>query len=253
MLFSQYKIIPRAKKSQNGKRKEMSMNTNQKKIGNRASYIVLALLAVSIVALTVIAIATAVGNRGDELPDDSIIDSDTPTNGEPDETPDTPNNPDTPNDGENTPEPIKKYHTPASGELQKSYSEDVLVFSATMNDHRIHLGLDIAGKVGDPVYSFAEGTVEKIFSDPFMGKTVIINHGNGLKSHYMNLSDALADGIAEGVTVTGGSVIGAIGETAIAECADEPHLHFEIRVNDARVDPTTYITVPTMSEPEYEG
>ncbi len=233
-------------------------------MGNRAAYIVLALLAVSIIAITVIAIATAVGNRGDELPPDdgSIVDPDSPTNGEPSDDGNgdgtgnqNPSDPSKPEDGGDTkPEPVTKYHTPASGNVQKGYSEDVLVFSATMNDHRIHLGLDISGKVGDPVYALTAGTVEKIFSDPFMGKTIVISHGNGLKSHYMNLSDEIPEGIVEGATVTGGSVIGAIGETAIAECADEPHLHFEIRVNDMRTDPAAYITVPTMSEDEsYEG
>ncbi len=238
------------------------MNTNQKsKLGNRSAYIVLALLAVSIIAITVIAIATAVGNRNDSLPPDdgSVVDPDSPANGEPSDgdgqTPDTPDTPNTPDDGgDSKPEPVKKYHTPASGSLQKGYSEDVLVFSATMNDHRIHLGLDISGKVGDPVYALTDGTVEKVFSDPFMGKTVVISHGNGLKSYYMNLSEEIPTGITEGATVTGGSIIGAIGETAIAECADSPHLHFEIRVNDMRSDPAAYITVPTVSEDEdYEG
>ncbi len=240
------------------------MNTNQKqKFGNKSAYIVLTLLAVSIIAITVIAIATAVGNRNDSLPPDDggIVVPDAPANGEPSDGGDIPSDqnpsspePDDSGSNENvTPEPVK-YYTPASGVLQKGYSEDVLVFSATMNDHRIHLGVDIAGKVGDPVYALTSGTIEKIFTDPFMGKTIVINHGNGLKSHYMNLSEELPEGITEGATVTGGSVIGAIGETAIAECADEPHLHFEIRVNDMRTDPAAYITVPTMSEDEnYEG
>ncbi len=229
------------------------MNTKEKeKLGNRAAYIVLALLAVAIIAVTVIAIATAVGNRGDgAIPDDGIID-DTPANTEPDgdtQEPPSTDEPNDPGDGEETPQP-KKYHTPASGGLQKGYSEDVLVFSATMNDHRVHLGFDIAGNIGDPVYALTSGTVEKIFSDPFMGKTVVINHGDGLKSHYMNLAETLPEGITEGATVEGGSVIGAIGETAISECADEPHLHFEVFLNNTQVDPAGYITVPTLSEDE---
>ena len=57
----------------------------------------------------------------------------------------------------------------------------------------------------------------------------------------MNLSDTLPDGIAEGATVTPGTLIGAVGETAMRECADSPHLHFEIRLNDKVVDPTPYI------------
>ncbi len=242
------------------------MNTNQKtKLANKGTIITLALLTVAVITVTVIAISTAVAKRNDDPLDDSgIVDNDTPTNTTPDGegenkdpvNPDTGNKDDGKDEGKNDPvKPTPKYHAPASGTLQKGYSEDVLVFSATMNDHRIHLGLDISGKVGDPVYAFTNGTVEKVFTDPFMGKTVIIDHGDGLKSHYMNLSDQLPEGITAGAGVTGGTVIGAIGETAIAECADEPHLHFELRVNDKLTDPAAYITVPTMAEADedFEG
>jgi murein DD-endopeptidase MepM/ murein hydrolase activator NlpD len=110
-----------------------------------------------------------------------------------------------------------------------------------MNDYRVHLGIDISSEIGAPVRAFSDGVIEKIYKDHFMGKTIVINHGNGLKSYYMNLSDTLPDGIAEGVTVTPGTLIGAVGETAMRECADSPHLHFEIRLNDKLVDPTPYI------------
>lgn len=228
------------------------MNENIKnKLANRSTYIVIALLLISVLTVTVLAIATTVANKEPDIPpvvdpgnSDITPDNDKPTNTTPD---DTGNNGDeVPPDKPSVQKPI--YKAPCSGVIQKGYSEDILVFSATMNDHRIHLGIDIAGKLGDPVYSFSDGTVEKVFSDPFMGKTIIIDHGNGLKSHYMNLADTIADGIEAGKKVNAGTVIGAIGETAIRECADSPHLHFELRMNDKKIDPTTYITIPSVSE-----
>ena len=227
------------------------MNENVKqKWANRSAYIILVLLLVTVLAVTVTAIVSTVSRRNDEL----IPPIDEPVNGEGDQLPDggsdpdasvEPSEPEDPN-GETdepsdaTPEE-KVYLTPCDGDIQKAHSDDTLVFSATMNDYRVHLGIDISSEIGAPVRAFSDGVIEKIYKDPFMGKTIVINHGNGLKSYYMNLSDTLPDGIAEGVAVTPGTLIGAVGETAMRECADSPHLHFEIRLNDKIVDPTPYI------------
>ena len=231
------------------------MNENvKKKWASRSTYIALALLLVAILTVTIIAIATTVAKNNDENPP-----IDTPNNDDPGDDQQTGTIPDDTNDddkdSDNEPEPQPIYKAPCAGGLQKDYSEGVLVFSATMNDHRVHLGIDISGNLGDPVYAFSDGTVEKVFTDPFMGRTVIVDHGNGLKSHYMNLAEEVAEGIEAGKKVTAGTLLGAIGETALIECADSPHLHFELRLNDKRIDPTTYFTVPSMSEiePEYEG
>ncbi len=231
------------------------MNENvKKKWAGRSTYIALALLLVAILTITIIAIATTVAKNRDDTPP-----IDDPNINEPGDDQQTGTTPDDDNDDnkepEDNPQPQPIYKAPCAGGLQKDYSEDVLVFSPTMNDHRVHLGIDISGKVGDPVYAFSDGTIEKVFSDPFMGKTIVIDHGNGLKSYYMNLAENVADGIEAGKKVTAGTLIGAIGETAIIECAESPHLHFELRLEDKRIDPTTYITIPSMSEtePEYEG
>ena len=116
------------------------------------------------------------------------------------DTPAPPLSDDTLTDTEPKEEPIV-YGIPCSGYVQKEYSSDTLVFSQTMNDHRVHLGVDIAGKVGDPVKSFGKGRVERVYSDPFMGRSIVIDHGNGIKSVYMNLADEVADGIKEGVAI----------------------------------------------------
>ena len=229
------------------------MNENVKqKWANRSAYIILVLLLVTVLAVTITAIVSTVSKRNDELIppiDEPVIGDDVlPDNGEgnnPD-TPAEPSEPEKPGEDEtdkpsDTKPQEKVYLTPCDGDVQKGYSDDTLVFSATMNDYRVHLGIDISSEIGAPVRAFSDGVIEKIYKDHFMGKTIVINHGNGLKSYYMNLSDTLPDGIAEGVTVTPGTLIGAVGETAMRECADSPHLHFEIRLNDKVVDPTPYI------------
>ena len=245
------------------------MNVNIKqKLAAKSAYIALGLLLALIVTFTVIAIVAAVNEKDEPtpLPDQNEVGQDQPENGqdvpsgaEPDDAPSVDgggnnDNNNTPSGGDVLLEP-EVYYAPCEGYIQKDYSEDVLVFSQTMNDHRIHLGVDISGKVGDPVKAFGSGTVERIYSDSFMGKTVVIDHGNGLKSYYMNLAAEIPDGITEGAKIEAGTVIGAIGETAISECADSPHLHFEIRVNGKKCDPKEKVTLPSasVSDSEYEG
>jgi len=240
------------------------MNVNiRQKLAGKSAYIALGLLMALIVFFTVLAIIAAV-NEKDEAPLPPSLENngegdktDVPSGTEPDNVPTDgePTEPDLPSGGETAEPEAPVYVSPCEGAIQKDYSEDVLVFSQTMNDHRIHLGVDISGKVGDPVKAFAGGTVERIYNDNFMGKTVVIDHGNGLKSLYMNLAAEIPEDIKEGVSVTAGTVIGAIGESAISECADSPHLHFEIRLNNKRVDPKDHVTLPSasVSDEEYEG
>ena len=142
------------------------------------------------------------------------------------------------------------YVVPTAGSVIKDYTMDLPVYSLTMNDYRVHNGVDIAAPVGSPVYAFCDGTVKRIYTDPMMGQTVIIEHGDGLESRYQNLQITLADGITEGCVVTAGEIIGAVGETAMTECAEVPHLHFSVFVNGKCAAPAEYIGSidPTFDE-----
>lgn len=128
-----------------------------------------------------------------------------------------------------------------SDKIAKEFKIEELLYSATMNDYRTHSGIDIACEVGSAVSAFTDGVVESIHADPLMGQTIVLDHGDGLKSIYQNLSLEIPDGILAGVEVHAGDLIGAVGETAIIECAEEPHLHFEVMKNDSFIDPGKYL------------
>lgn len=132
--------------------------------------------------------------------------------------------------------PTVLYYRPVSGEVIKGHSVDALVFSETMQDFRIHGGVDLAAEPGTPVLAYTDGTVLKTVNDPFMGMTVEISHEKGVSSVYKNLCPELADGITEGAEVKAGQVIGTVGETALLEIADPPHLHFELWMDGHYVD-----------------
>ena len=128
---------------------------------------------------------------------------------------------------------------PIDGTILKDYHSDTLVYSNTLKDYRTHTGLDIKGQILDKVYSIEKGTVEKAYSDPLMGNTIIIDHKNGIKSIYSNLSTL--EMVYIGKEVEKGTAISGIGDTALLETGDEAHLHFEIEKNGEKVNPLSVI------------
>ena len=130
---------------------------------------------------------------------------------------------------------------PVLGTVSKGYSNEVAVYSLTMNDYRTHSGIDICARVGSPVSAAADGTISNVYDSLFMGKCISIDHSNGISTHYMGLSEEIPDDIFIGAEVSRGQVIAGIGETALVECADSPHLHFEISVDGIVSDPSEYI------------
>ncbi len=128
---------------------------------------------------------------------------------------------------------------PLSGEIDVAYSMDKLIYDRTMADWRTHNGVDIASEVGTRVLAAADGTVEEVYDDDLLGTTVVIDHGSGITSRYSNLASIPT--VEEGDTVTMGSVIGAVGDTAIAETVGVPHLHFAMTCGGEPADPAEFL------------
>jgi murein DD-endopeptidase MepM/ murein hydrolase activator NlpD len=148
------------------------------------------------------------------------------------------------NNGQNgTEQPPAKvsYVSPLVGTIAKSHSAEVPVFSNTLNEWRIHTGIDVSAELGSEVYAVCDGTVSAIYAHPLHGRTVEITHSAGIVSVYSNLS---GEGISVNVgdTVSVGEKIGVVGDTSLSELCDEPHLHFEMKVNGVSVNPLDYIS-----------
>lgn len=129
---------------------------------------------------------------------------------------------------------------PVVGGITKEYSVDDLVYSETMNDWRTHNGLDIAAELGAQVKAAADGVVEQVYEDDLLGVVVVIGHTGNTKTLYANLQNL--DFIEVGKEVKQGDIIGGVGNSATAEIAEQPHLHFEVLVNKENVDPKQYLT-----------
>ncbi len=145
-----------------------------------------------------------------------------------------------------------EFSVPCEGGVLTGASLTVPVYSMTMNDHRTHTGVDIAVPLGSAVVACADGVVSGAYDDPMMGMTVTVDHGGEIVSVYRNLSDEMPSEITVGSSVSAGDVIGAVGNTALVECEEEAHLHFELTVNGEYVDPAEYIELTSVSD-TFEG
>ncbi len=98
-----------------------------------------------------------------------------------------------------------------------------------------HPGLDIAADAGTPIAAAAAGRVVSAGPDGGYGNLIVVDDGNGITTRYAHCSQIFA---RVGDTITPGQTIGAVGSTGHST---GPHLHFEVRVNDAPVDPTQFL------------
>jgi murein DD-endopeptidase MepM/ murein hydrolase activator NlpD len=100
---------------------------------------------------------------------------------------------------------------------------------------RMHEGIDIGASYGSPIRAAAPGTVIYCGWESGYGNLVVIDHGGNLATAYGHQS---AIAVTCGQQVSQGQVIGYVGSTGHST---GPHLHFEVRVNGAPVDPLGYL------------
>ncbi len=101
---------------------------------------------------------------------------------------------------------------------------------------KMHLGADFACKEGSQILATADGVVEKVQTrSEGYGKQVVIDHGNGFKTRYAQLSEFK---VKVGDEIKKGEVIALSGNSGSSTA---PHLHYEIKKGDKHVDPMDYI------------
>lgn len=131
------------------------------------------------------------------------------------------------------------YTWPVKGDIVSPFSLEVLAYDETMGDWRTHSGVDIFAPPDTRVLAMSSGTVRRVYEDDLMGSSVVIDHGEGLVSYYHNLTANPT--VKEGDEVVTGTVIGAVGDTALAESGRPSHLHLEVSLDGRPVDPVDYL------------
>ena len=101
-----------------------------------------------------------------------------------------------------------------------------------------HNGTDFAAPTGTPIYASGNAVVEFAGPRGAAGNFVKLRHDNGWHTWYMHLN-AFAPGLAAGLRVNQGQTIGEVGTTG---GSTGPHLHYEVRIDGAPVDPLTIQT-----------
>ncbi len=97
-----------------------------------------------------------------------------------------------------------------------------------------HTGIDYDVPVGTEVLAPASGMVVFAGSNTSLGNVVVIEHGGGLKSLFFYLDDLDVD---VGFIVPAGGVIGTSGQSGYAE---QPHLHYELRLGETAINPNLF-------------
>lgn len=144
-----------------------------------------------------------------------------------------------------------EYYAPDGTSMRKAFIRTPLEYSRVsssfnlqrrhpiLNRVRPHQGTDFAAPTGTPVRAAGDGRIRHARRDGGYGRTVRIQHGNGVETVYAHLN-GYASGINEGNRVRQGQVIGYVGMSGMAT---GPHLHYEYRQNGQPRDPMR-VTLP---------
>ncbi len=130
-----------------------------------------------------------------------------------------------------------KYQSPLYGVITSrfGYRDHPII-----EDASFHTGLDIAAKKGSAISAFASGKVLEAGKNATYGNYLLIEHDDGIRSFYGHNSKLL---VKKGQRVKLGQKIAEVGSTGMST---GPHLHFEIRKGNIRLDPALYISPETV-------
>jgi murein DD-endopeptidase MepM/ murein hydrolase activator NlpD len=108
----------------------------------------------------------------------------------------------------------------------------------------MHAGLDQRAPMGTPIHAIDGGVVKIVAEWNLHGRTVAIDHGQGLESIYLHMSKIA---VSQGAAVKKGDVIGYSGSTGRSNA---PHLHWSIYVNSVAVNPLDWVRTAPCATPK---
>jgi murein DD-endopeptidase MepM/ murein hydrolase activator NlpD len=121
---------------------------------------------------------------------------------------------------------------PVIGPITGSFGQRMDPFSG---EGAFHTGVDISAEYGTGVRAAADGVVVVASEHAGYGRLVVVDHGFGVTTFYGHLSSFT---VPTGIHVKRGDVIGYVG---VSGRTTGPHVHYEVRINDAPVNPSRYL------------
>ena len=121
---------------------------------------------------------------------------------------------------------------PVVGRITGSFGERLDPFSG---EGAFHTGVDISSQYGDGVRAGGDGVVTHAALHAGYGRLVVVDHGFGVATWYGHMSSFL---VAPGMRVKRGDLLGYVG---VSGRTTGPHVHYEVRINGAPVNPMRYL------------
>ena len=128
---------------------------------------------------------------------------------------------------------------PVIGHLTAGFGERMDPFSG---EAAFHTGVDIAAQYGDAVRVAADGVVIEADTNAGYGRLVIVDHGSGVTTWYGHLSTF---NVMPGEQIKRGDTIGNVG---VSGRSTGPHVHYEVRMNGAPVNPMRYLRYASTAD-----
>jgi murein DD-endopeptidase MepM/ murein hydrolase activator NlpD len=128
---------------------------------------------------------------------------------------------------------------PVMGHITGSFGERLDPFSG---EGTFHAGVDISSQYGDEVRTTADGVVAMVKTEAGYGRLVVVDHGFGVATWYGHLSGFRT---RLGARVKRGEVI---GYTGVSGRVTGPHVHYEVRIHGAPVNPWRYLRFTTSAD-----
>ena len=121
---------------------------------------------------------------------------------------------------------------PVIGHLTGTFGERMDPFSG---EGAFHTGVDISSQYGDSVRTTADGVVLEANDRAGYGRLVVVDHGFGVTTYYGHLSSF---SVVAGQQLRRGEIVGNVG---VSGRSTGPHVHYEVRINGAPVNPMRYL------------
>lgn len=195
--------------------------TNSKK--RLIYYLVLAVSVLLLVAATVLTVYFVSGGGGNVLEEEPPV-----------ENPENPEGPEEPSGGEDT----VRFVSPIENASYK-VEYGVIYANKTLGWYYRHKAVDFDADEGTIVRSMADGTIESISYSEETGNVIVIDHGDELRTYYRFVEPA--SDIRVGSSVTKGQTIGTVAAAYGTERFDGTHLHLEVKLGAAYMDPALYL------------
>ncbi len=209
--------------------------------------LIITVCALLLIAATVLTVYFVTRNHNDVLENPPTVDDpndnqdpsnpDKPDDPKPPVEPDKPDDPSGPTGGDDTVVFVSPLETAVCtvkyGSIYTNQSRAGMIYK--------HYGVDFTAEAGTSVCAIAAGTVKNVSCSEELGNVITLDHGDGLVSYYRFVEPV--EGLKAGDKVAKGDKIATVAAAYGTEYRDGTHLHLEIKLNEASVDPADYFDI----------